>query len=522
MNLSKTTRYYETTYDDYLSAYQRYNIHPELDDFRSKCPTKLSDLPNLVVHGPAGTGRYTQVLTILQKYSPSHLRYDSKIYMSCDNKPETKSSALVASNSLNSQLSSNKTAALDLELDLDLENGDEVEEGNDLEEGNEVEEVDEIGYEETATTIATIAPPSSHTSRKTQKHKPDTLSKRKTIETGKKGKSSTGNKKTASKNTRTNTNINTHINANANVNANANANASVNVNASVNASVGKIMSETKMAKTSENAYRISDIHYEVDIPSLGCNAKILWHDIYNHIVDIVSSSPNREGIIVCKNFHQIHNELLSVFYSYMHHPVQYQHNICIRFILVTEHVCFMPSNIINSCLLIPVRRPPLAVYKTMAKTNCAYYAKYEGNNHNATPHSEPININILDQLDLTSIINLKEVFSIVNLHSDENIPDDMFSKVVSPIYELIHTKSSKIDIYSLRNRLYNLLIFGIDVHESIWFILNQLAPELSWKVSQQIFSRFYEFMKQYNNNYRSIYHLERIFLTIRQCIRLQL
>lgn len=488
MNLTKTTRYYETTYDDYLSAYQRYNIHPELNDFRSKCPAKLSDLPNLVVHGPAGTGRYTQVLTILQKYSPSNLRYDSKIYMSCDNKPETKSSALVTSTSLNSKRATNNDN-VDMDVEADVEAAD-------MEVDMDVVDMDEINVDE-ETNYGTIAiAPASHTCRKTQKHKPDILIKRKTIETGKKCKTSSSNKKKVVDKS----------------GGGGGGGKSIN---------GSPSSETKMAKTSENAYRISDIHYEVDIPSLGCNAKILWHDIYNHIVDIVSSSPNREGIIVCKNFHQIHNELLSVFYSYMHHPVQYQHNICIRFILVTEHVCFMPSNIINSCLLIPVRRPSLAIYKTMAKTNCAYYAKYEGNNHNATPHSEPININILDQLDLTSIVNLKEVFSIVNLHSDENIPDDMFSKVVSPIHELIYNKSSKIDIYSLRNRLYNLLIFGVDVHESIWYILNQLAPELSWQVSQQIFSHFYEFMKQYNNNYRSIYHLERIFLTIRQCIQLR-
>ena len=123
---------------------------------------------------------------------------------------------------------------------------------------------------------------------------------------------------------------------------------------------------------------------------------------------------------------------------------------------------------------------------------------------------------------MSSIVNLKEVFAIVKLESDMNIPDDMFSKVVTPIYEMVLAPGTiKLDIYALRNRLYNLLIFGIDVYESIWFILLQLAqqtqtdPEDYWRVSRAIFDKFYEFMKQYNNNYRSIYHLERIFLTIR-------
>ena len=50
---------------------------------------------------------------------------------------------------------------------------------------------------------------------------------------------------------------------------------------------------------------------------LGCNAKLLWNDIFNHIIDIISTSKHKKGIIVCKNFHEIHSELLEIFYSYM-------------------------------------------------------------------------------------------------------------------------------------------------------------------------------------------------------------
>jgi Cdc6-like AAA superfamily ATPase len=57
-------------------------------------------------------------------------------------------------------------------------------------------------------------------------------------------------------------------------------------------------------------FKISDIHYEIDMSLLGCNAKLLWHDIYQQIVDIVSAKAEKSGIIVCKEFHNIHSELL--------------------------------------------------------------------------------------------------------------------------------------------------------------------------------------------------------------------
>ena len=63
--------------------------------------------------------------------------------------------------------------------------------------------------------------------------------------------------------------------------------------------------------------KISDIHFEVDMSLLGCNSKVLWNDVYNQINDVVSTRPEANGIIFCKNFHKIHSELLDIFYSYM-------------------------------------------------------------------------------------------------------------------------------------------------------------------------------------------------------------
>jgi hypothetical protein len=53
-------------------------------------------------------------------------------------------------------------------------------------------------------------------------------------------------------------------------------------------------------------FKLSDIHYEIDMSLLGCNSKLLWHEIYLQIIDIISAKVDKSGIIVCKNFHEIH------------------------------------------------------------------------------------------------------------------------------------------------------------------------------------------------------------------------
>jgi len=104
-------------------------------------------------------------------------------------------------------------------------------------------------------------------------------------------------------------------------------------------------------------YRISDIHYEIDMALLGCNSKIIWHEVFLQIVDIISVKNDKKGIILCKNFHMIHTELLEIFYSYIQ---QYNHPhsmIQIRFIISTEHVSFLPNNILQCCKIISIMRP---------------------------------------------------------------------------------------------------------------------------------------------------------------------
>ena len=135
-----------------------------------------------------------------------------------------------------------------------------------------------------------------------------------------------------------------------------------------NCSPTQLKYEKKMITTyNKNIYyfKISDIHYEIDMSLLGCNSKLIWHEIYNQIVDIISSKNEKIGIIICKYFHEINSELLEIFYSYM--QTLYNSNITIKYILITEDLSFLPENILNYCAHIKYPRPSRSSYNKCFK-----------------------------------------------------------------------------------------------------------------------------------------------------------
>ena len=112
-------------------------------------------------------------------------------------------------------------------------------------------------------------------------------------------------------------------------------------------------------------FKISDIHFEVDMSLLGCNSKVLWNEVFKQIIDIISARAGNIGIIVCKYFHDIHSELLETFYSYMQSG-NYK-GVSLKFILLTEQISFIPDNIINCCEVITVPRPNRSLYNKCLK-----------------------------------------------------------------------------------------------------------------------------------------------------------
>jgi len=321
--------FHETHYQDYIAKSREYDFHPEIHNIIANMSSTISEFKNQIVYGPSGCGKYTQVLKLLEKYSPSKLKHDKKITVQTD--------------------------------------------------------------------------------------------KQKYI------------------------------------------------------------------------YHISDIHYEIDMGLLGCNSRIIWHEIFLQIVDIVSVCPAKHGIIMCKNFHLIHNELLDIFYSYLQ---QYNHPhimIKINFVIITDHISFLPNNILNSCNIIAVGRPRRCDIEHIIQKPCE--------NHTI----------ILDNVNTNHIINLKEVYSFSQIETAGKIPIDIFNVICDTIIlDMVNHKKKSVAMF--RDSIYDILVYNLDVAECVWYILSHFIHTgkiTSYDVTDMI-TKTFQFLKNYNNNYRPIYHLESI------------
>jgi len=228
-------------------------------------------------------------------------------------------------------------------------------------------------------------------------------------------------------------------------------------------------------------FKISDIHIEIDMSLLGCNAKILWNEIYNKILDITLTKSKGYFIIVCTNFHQIHSELLENFYSYM--QTFHQDSIKLKFILITEELSFINNNIINRCEIVCVPRPTKSKY-----IKC-------------------IKVNNLNNISTSSINNIKDI--IVN---NDNIK--YHKNVCNYIVKLIINSNNDLNYAVFRDIIYDLLILNMDIHESMWCIIKELydKKKITNNKIENIIKKMYIFFQYYNNNYRPIYHLESFLL----------
>jgi hypothetical protein len=412
-------KYYDTHYEEYIQSVKTHNIHPELKEVFDQFPKTIKEFGNIIVYGPCGSGKYSQVLFLLEKYSPTRLKYDKRI----------------------------------------------------------------------------------------------------TINTEKQS----------------------------------------------------------------YIYRISDIHYEIDMGLLGCHSKLLWHELFFQIVDIISMKTEKHGILVCKNFHMIHSELLEVFYSYIQHSTKLMPNMCLRFIIITEHISFLPNNILQCCEKISVSKPtkqnymdvlfpkpPFArtpelhssvgvrglsglVVKVLDDPEMCYHSKImsgytdddddnddEDGDDAIVPEISPHELFIrqitenypvitieqynqaktaINEMAEKNVLNLKELRLLTHT-SPENLPKDIFNVICDNIIEEI-TNSQTLVFTTFRENLYDILIYNLDITECIWYILTHFIRIGVITDATEILSNTYTFLKYYNNNYRPIYHLESILFYLLLEVRKQ-
>ena len=316
-------KFYETHFEEYISENNRENLHSKLEKIYEKFPSSLHEFKNLIFYGPSGTGKYTQMLKSIKKYSPTDLKYERKI-------------------------------------------------------------------------------------------------------------SVTYNKQ-------------------------------------------------------QYFFKVSDIHYEIDMSLLGCNSKLLWHDIYQQIVDIISAKTDKSGIIVCKYFHEIHSELLDNFYSYMQQNTSL--GVDIKFILITEELSFIPDNILNCCEVINICRPTKTSYQKCTKRKLPQKIKPENITNIKLLHLYNEDLMLQYRIICNKIIN--------NLI---NVNDLQFLK--------------------FRDVLYDIFIYNLDISDCIWYILSNLVEHKRIKKDyvSKILLKTYCFFQYYNNNYRPIYHVENYLLYLAKLI----
>ena len=220
-------------------------------------------------------------------------------------------------------------------------------------------------------------------------------------------------------------------------------------------------------------FKISDIHYEIDMSLLGCNSKLLWHEIYLQIIDIISAKVDKSGIILCKNFQEIHSELLENFYSYMQ---QNTNIVDIKYILITDSISFIPDSILNCCETIHIARPSKTIYNKCLKSKL------------------PVD------LKLQNINNIKGI-SIQLIDSHKFI----CKKIIDAMININELKMLK-----FRDLLYDIFIYNLNITDCIWYILTSLNEQnkIGEKELSLILVKTFSFFQYYNNNYRPIYHLE--------------
>lgn len=265
--------------------------------------------------------------------------------------------------------------------------------------------------------------------------------------------------------------------------------------------------------------KISDCHFEVDMSLLGCNSKHLWNEIYNQIQDIVSSRSNTTAFVMCKNFHRIHSELLETFYSYMSDNL--------KFVILSEHVSFLPDNILHRCKLIPFKRPTATMYNKclFAASTIGGTTVKKGGKQSASASASLVlsplmshSIEIIKEtpIRLTSKFPLETITNIKALKSNMLDLTEPHENICNCIVEIILSPDAQLKYDSLRERLYDLLTYDINIQECVWFILRRLINNGSLlpEMMDDIMIQIYTFFQYFNNNYRPIYHLENFVLLL--------
>lgn len=229
--------------------------------------------------------------------------------------------------------------------------------------------------------------------------------------------------------------------------------------------------ELEINKSVEH-FQSSDIHYEIDFNLLGTSAKNIWYTFYNHICDILITKTERVCVILIKNFHCIHEDLLNVFFSFMQTN---NHHIKVKYMLLTQQLSFLPNNITSRCSIIKCKQPR----KNKIQNNETY-------NNNFVYYDNHIEES---KRLISFMIDFKDTYMYKNKDAENQ-------------YKL------------LRDILYDILVKNHNIYRVLQYIAFKLVEMNIIVDHNKLIQDIMDFFKYYNNNYRPIYHLERVSFNI--------
>ena len=255
--------------------------------------------------------------------------------------------------------------------------------------------------------------------------------------------------------------------------------------------------------------KISDIHYEIDIENFIYNSKSLWNIIYNSI----ASSDLKKGYIVLRNFDKINYDLLDLLYNYMQKELF--SSILIRFIIITDCISFIPDKIINiSKILYFSKLKKKNIYAISNKTNKQFFKHITLEEKNATNNAN----NDSDTLEtIIHKVNNPNIYNVLDISNNINYIEHHKSICETYITMLI---TNNYNIKNIRTLLYDILIYNLNIQECFYYIIQNLILRKIIKTDAiaDLIVNSLIFLKNYNNNYRPIFHLESFTLYLIELI----
>ena len=212
-----------------------------------------------------------------------------------------------------------------------------------------------------------------------------------------------------------------------------------------------------LSNKNEHVIKISDIHYEINMENLTCNAKSLFNDIYINIIDSIQVHEKREGIILCKNFHLIDSELFDIFYSFMQKKLI--ENFTVKFILLTDHLSFINKNILNISKIIYFNKLSISNYNKLSNITNKKSILLKNNFEEKLQSIN--NIEILKTLELdTNNLNI--------IHINKTLCDAIVNDILN---------YKNLNYFNLRNKLYDLLTYNLNINDCIYYIIDNLITK---------------------------------------------